>query len=298
LSNYYKEVKELLSHARLTSYQQAFGGSSDQELLGAYDWNMSLVGALMPLLQITEVTLRNAIHNAANTEFGDRWFEKPKFNHQKGSTKKPEAVKNFKKNISASNKEAAKVLKRQKITGKPSSNQVIAQTSFSTWEFILDDAFFKGGDDRYIWPKCLGVAFENWPSRKASASLRYFKENVKSIRLLRNRISHHEPVWKHHTVKSEMDAVEYMLGRVDAIERLLGHISASKLKHVKESGWIDLARSRCSLENLRYFQRNLPIKRVASWRQLKLLKSSHRTLVQLKSPGITELATPQVKKLD
>lgn len=62
----YTEPKKLISNARLSSYKNSLGLNNDAELLGAYSWNLTLVGAFYPLIQLIEVALRNTILNSDN----------------------------------------------------------------------------------------------------------------------------------------------------------------------------------------------------------------------------------------
>ncbi len=61
----YDEPRRLITQSRLSSYSTSIATENDAQLFGAYSWNLAVVGAFYPLLQIIEVSLRNAISNAA-----------------------------------------------------------------------------------------------------------------------------------------------------------------------------------------------------------------------------------------
>ncbi len=53
-----------------------------------------------------------------------------------------------------------------------------------------------------IWPKHLGKVFTGiYPSNKMSVVLAHIKNLVKTVREFRNRVSHHEPIWKKYGVR-------------------------------------------------------------------------------------------------
>ncbi len=58
-------ITESLSTPRFATYQlPILGGTSPEQCLGVYLWNKQLASAFLPALQIVEISLRNAIHQA------------------------------------------------------------------------------------------------------------------------------------------------------------------------------------------------------------------------------------------
>lgn len=72
----YLALETLISPNRLNSYRTLAPSNDIKELVGAYYWNKALSGALFPVIQCIEITLRNAIHDAATNAFGTpAWYD-------------------------------------------------------------------------------------------------------------------------------------------------------------------------------------------------------------------------------
>lgn len=75
---FYTDILRALSHERLDGYRQHAPADKDISLLARYLWNVQLCEALYPAIQCLEVTLRNSIHGAATTTFGQAdWYDTP-----------------------------------------------------------------------------------------------------------------------------------------------------------------------------------------------------------------------------
>lgn len=70
-------VMPLISTPRLASYVTTFKPLSDHELYGIYIWSQLASGAIYPLMQNLEITLRNAIDAGARKRFGLMWWNNP-----------------------------------------------------------------------------------------------------------------------------------------------------------------------------------------------------------------------------
>ncbi|HBW1604196.1 TPA: hypothetical protein MEH73_005632, partial [Klebsiella pneumoniae] len=77
LSTSLTAVLPLISGPRLGSYIVTFKPVHDHELYGIYVWSLLAAGALYPLLQNLEITLRNAVDREAVTRFGLKWWDNP-----------------------------------------------------------------------------------------------------------------------------------------------------------------------------------------------------------------------------
>lgn len=64
-------IKNSLSSMRLSKYLQATGNTSDA--LKLYLWNSEISAALLPILSLCEVTLRNSIDLALTNIYGRNW---------------------------------------------------------------------------------------------------------------------------------------------------------------------------------------------------------------------------------
>ena len=59
-------LEPYISAPRLNTYRAFFTPANDVELLGCYLWSKEVASAFFPLLQVLEITLRNAIHKEAH----------------------------------------------------------------------------------------------------------------------------------------------------------------------------------------------------------------------------------------
>lgn len=182
-----------LSAPRLAAYKTAFKCSSDAELLGAYHWAQAIAASLHPFVGLIEVVLRNAIHKSLSlqcsggTSQSFAWYDQAQPNtvHLKG--------KSLDKVNGALNDPRTKQPKHP----QPSPDAVIAELSFGFWPNVLE------GLDKRRASRTFHDVFKahphgnvrHWgfPSNRAPVV-----ERFKKLQHLRNRICHHEPVWKLH----------------------------------------------------------------------------------------------------
>ena len=75
-SKYFSELQRAVSDGRLEPYLRHSPNGDVAQAFATYLWNLALCESLYPALQGIEVTLRNSIHSAASSEFGDEfWFK-------------------------------------------------------------------------------------------------------------------------------------------------------------------------------------------------------------------------------
>lgn len=266
-------INELITNERLNSYAPIFQHSDDVELVGAYLWNTHVCSALYPLLTAAEVTLRNAINTALTRDLGSFWWKGTKlhYNSFTQGAPPPYSVNALKNNFSNAAKQVIKDKKRRYgvSNATPTHHEIIAKTEFSTWEFILDSQF--NGPNR-IWPQHLGSVFRGaWPTSKAGSMLSSSRDLVKTIREFRNRVSHHEPVWKRYGVQSEADAIAHLHEKIGKIKQLIALVSPEKEQLVLKNGLLSRAERVCSIEELRLCQHSTQTHKVRSISKLSRL---------------------------
>ena len=244
----YTEPKKLISAARLSSYKNSLGLEEDAQLLGAYSWNLTLVGAFYPLLQLIEVALRNTVNEAAKvsitTPVDKFWFEAIPFTqetNEQGDLCKPEQVKKFIQKFKNAKQSAKAALEEKgKDPNSVTLDQIISQTDFSTWEYILDKSFYNGSDNNYIWPSKLTRAFKKLPrttqKNQAFHQRDALRRRIEEIRAFRNRISHNEPAWRVSDVTSPEEVISTLEEKLDNMIELLYWISPKFKKYVCDVG--------------------------------------------------------------
>ena len=243
----YDEPKKLISDARLSSYKHIICSNSDAELLGAYSWNMAVVGAFYPLIQLVEVALRNAINQVGMkhlTSIPDKYWLETVQHTLTSEGKVPKQVKGFKDKIKKAHSDAKKSLIQKGLENtQPSIDQIISQTDFVTWEYIFDKHFYNGNNQQKahcLWPHYLLKVFKKLP-KVAGKNPQFhqrdiIRRRIEEIRLFRNRLSHNEPVWRVHHVKSKHDAILALTQMAEHIMELLFWISPKFKNYVVDIG--------------------------------------------------------------
>ncbi len=245
----YDEPRRLITQSRLSSYSTSITTENDAQLFGAYSWNLAVVGAFYPLLQIIEVSLRNAISNAAKIKatqagVGGFWFDHLLYTQETnelGQQLTAEQVKKFKDKIKAAKKAAKKALEEKgEVDPTPNHDQIISQTDFSTWEYILDKHYYNGSDNSYIWPTGLIKAFKKLPRTSESNPMFHqrdiIRRRIEEVRSFRNRVSHNEPAWRLSDIERREDIIELLTTKLNNMMELLFWISPKFQKYVKDIG--------------------------------------------------------------
>lgn len=140
------------------------------QALRMYMWNTALSEALYGPLQGLEITLRNKIHERLTGAYGTHWYDDPRLQLRYAQQQQITGAK--------------QILGFQRKPAEPS--RVIAELNFGFWVGLFGPKY-----ETHLWRPHLRPLFIN-----ASAPfLRKEAHNaLDEIRLLRNRIAHHEPI--------------------------------------------------------------------------------------------------------
>jgi hypothetical protein len=159
------EIERTLSADRLRPYRASVVG--DGELaIRLYEQNTLLAESLYSVLQGLEVSLRNTIHAQLALDYGrTEWYDTLKL--------EPEQ--------SAMLRKAKDNLVKE---GKPlDAGRVVAELSFGFWTGLTGPKY------DVLWRDHLVKIFPRRPVQRVEVQTR-----LNSIRKLRNRIAHHEPI--------------------------------------------------------------------------------------------------------
>lgn len=171
------QLQSSISQPRMATYIRE-AGHNVHYAIQLYLWNARLAGALVFPLHIAEVTLRNAVHDALKREFGDEWHLSARL---KGIPR-PSHSNTF------VDRAVTKASNRIAGAGKPiTTDQIVANMSFEFWCGMLHADY-----EVPIWNNQLAVAF---PNCKPPDGLRSIESLALVVKTLRNRVSHHEPVF-------------------------------------------------------------------------------------------------------
>ncbi len=161
------EVIRLLSVPRLNTYTTACGGDINAAI-ELYQWNLEVSSSLFTAIHYFEVALRNTIDVRLNKDFGgsQSWFDAPETRLSEGGTKKVHLAKG---RVTAAGHQVA-------------HGRVVAELSLGFWWTLFAESY-----NRTLWAPSLRQAFPR-------ARRDRLHSEVDKIRLLRNRIAHHEPL--------------------------------------------------------------------------------------------------------
>jgi hypothetical protein len=168
-------VKNALSDLRLNTYR-LHQTEPDELVLARYRWNLALGQSFYPSIGLLEVTLRNNLHRVMTAHYStDRWYDQ-----------NPSVLRVIEQ-------EGIQKAKLQLLnTGKPEEpDRLIAELSFGFWTGLLGTDY-----EQQIWHRNANLA-KAFPFIPKKHRLRAkIAGMLKEIRVLRNRISHHEPIFK------------------------------------------------------------------------------------------------------
>lgn len=174
------KLKNSLSCERLSTYEQAVNKNTESALK-LYVWNTQISAAFYVPLQGLEVTLRNVLHKQLTLKYHrEDWYEIAPLD-----AKDKEKIQKAKETV----------LKQH---GKTQTPHVVAELSFGFWQTLLNKKYYQT-----LWIPALYKAFPNKPPKLSTIN-----ENLFNLRLLRNRIAHHEPIFQRHLAKDYENLIQ------------------------------------------------------------------------------------------
>lgn len=190
-------LADLIGPARLGTYLGVYQEREDLALR-LYSWNTALSAALWGPLGALEIMVRNALHAQLVTRTGrpDWWVDVRL------------AAQLLERERTAIDDAVTTAARR---TDRASADDVVAASSFGLWVGLLSDGIPRHPLHSYetaLWQPRLRRAFPHY----AGGRKRLHAE-LDSIRRIRNRVAHHEPIFRSNLV---------LLG--DTIARVAGYI--------------------------------------------------------------------------
>jgi Abi-like protein len=170
----FRELPAVITADRFSTYLAAQAGNVDQAIR-LYTWNVEVSAALWGPLQAVEVALRNALHQQMRTRYQrEDWWDASSVGLAAEQHRQVQRA-------------IAKLVRRRQpyLPG-----HVVAELSLGFWTGLLGRG--NGYEHRY-WIPILRHAFP--PYRGSRVDLH---RRVENLRLLRNRIAHHEPIFARH----------------------------------------------------------------------------------------------------
>ena len=196
--DYYNHLVRWLSQDRLGAYARRIPQpGSELDVLAYYLWNVALSERLYSTIQAVEIAVRNSLHNALSDTYDtERWFSDPS-----GPTLLNWQNERVMKVLQGLEKRDQRRL-RTPHPPPPVPGRVVAELNFGFWIALFNNEF-----DPSVHPLWRGdlliKSFPNIPPDESSRKRNrksYRNRKALSIPLnrvlnLRNRISHHEPIW-------------------------------------------------------------------------------------------------------
>lgn len=164
-----------MSPERLGPYVREMGDAS--RAVALYEWNLMVSAALFEVLGAVEVILRNALHRELEVRHLERGGTGPWYDgtwlDEKGQ-----------QDIVVARERATNRGRDPERTGK-----VVAELSFGFWRYLVAKRY-----QATAWP-ALQKAFPLNPDAP-SVPRRDVDDRIQRIHVLRNRVAHHEPVFR------------------------------------------------------------------------------------------------------
>jgi hypothetical protein len=180
------ELRLFFSPCRLASYQ--LPGEEWPVALARYQWNLQLAEAMLPSLNYLEVGLRNGVNSIVARLYGDSWLLVDWLSD-------PPPNLQLKLELSRDDRAQIESIKADilKHKGRPATHHdVLAQLNFGFWV-----AMFQKKRKAGVWSRGgnpIADVFPNMPVAIRSIDLIFTR--MHTVKTLRNRIAHHEPIWK------------------------------------------------------------------------------------------------------
>jgi hypothetical protein len=173
-------IKDALSASRVGTYESATSAVPNLDgALALYLWNAQVSAAFMPPLHICEVVVRNAVADALQTVYGHQWPWDPTFEQSLPNPPKGKGYNARRDLIATRMKEAT--------TGK-----VIPELKFVFWQKM-----FTGRFDGRLWNTHMRAVLPHLDQVMTVQQLRrLIHDELEQLRSLRNRIAHHEPIFR------------------------------------------------------------------------------------------------------
>ncbi|NCG53671.1 Abi family protein [Serratia fonticola] len=232
-------ITESLSTPRFSTYQlPILGGTSPEQCLGIYLWNKQLASAFLPALQIVEISLRNAIYQSWVAYEEDR-IER-NFAQHAWATKKSQVDKLWFVNVfTEQNNPIAwsniKTARKQLLKdGKPlTAENYISKLTLGFWvSLIRNDFDIQHHSYLTLWPHLRTRVFPNAvnSSTGVALSINSIGNELKDINKIRNRLSHHEPLWRNTQAYQIEDIINKVVEHYERCLKVIHWINPSNLK--------------------------------------------------------------------
>jgi len=182
-----RRLTATISPDRTGRYLNA-AGHDPARALALYLWNAQIGEAFHVPIQTVEVALRNRINQCLKELYGAEWWEHDNLKDILDGERRADLELVFRR-----------IRNRELET---TNSQVVAGLSFGFWAGLLQSRY-----NPEIWSRKLRVAFPNLPQNRGRKSV---ATRAGQIAYLRNRITHHEPIFYRDLSKDYHEIMEFL----------------------------------------------------------------------------------------
>lgn len=201
-----------LSAPKLTAYNK-LGLQDDWQVIQSYIFLLDLAGQFLVPLQLLEIALRNKMYSAIakQTKKPDWYLTVPVSNDSK-------------RQVTSALAEAAK-------DGKTTYDDIVCRLMFGFWVFMAHKDYRPSGKGENLWQFIKADVFPG-----TTQSIASIFDELQAINKIRNRLFHHEPLWKVSGRQDMAAAVARTRTQYERILKVLGWISPEKLALINGLG--------------------------------------------------------------
>lgn len=192
-------IKRAVSEERLQAYATK-GDSDSLDAVARYIWNLALGAAMQPVLHVLEITFRNHIFDNS-VKFIDE--SKLKFRVVDCWLDADPTLLEGNEVRSVDGAKETLLRRRKPLT----PGRLIARLGFGFWVGLCKRPYEQGRTSGpALWPAMLNTGFPFLPKAKRTRSQIYHRAD--RLRELRNRVSHHEPIWDRDMTAAHGEVLE------------------------------------------------------------------------------------------
>jgi len=179
-----QQLIEAISTDRFATYLSACR-DDHAKALQLYEWNADLCGAFYAPLQVVEVAFRNTLHRQLSLIYGVNWPVSEIF------TKIAPA-------LAVLVTEVQRSLERDRRSCDIPN--IVASLHFGFWDRMLSKNYKDS-----LWSQALHKSFPEYEARhKKKIERKIAATSFREIRLFRNRVFHHEPIFRRHALADDL----------------------------------------------------------------------------------------------
>ena len=182
-------------------------GEGSVPAIARYLWNIQLCEALYPTLNCVEIGIRNSVNNSLANEYGAAWYDEP-------GLLGPYELDSI----------ADARLSLQKTNKPDTPARIVSELSFGFWTRMMSRQYYSPNNEHLKpWPRLTKSTFPHVPNKQRFHT--QLAAWLNEVRVLRNRVSHHEPIWHYADLGVQYErAKELATWMAPAVALAMDHI--------------------------------------------------------------------------